>query len=226
MTLTMWTQQLTTALERAKIVTVMVVDEVEDAVQAARALVRGGVTHLELTLRTERAVDAVKAVVDSVPQMTVGAGTVLTVQQLEQVKAAGAAFAVAPGFNPKIVAAADQLGIPFAPGIATPSEIEAAYEAGCRLLKLFPATPLGGVSYLKSVNAAYGHLGLQYIPLGGVSQTTMSDWLGLPEVLAVGGSWLAKRDLIKAQQWDEIERRARDAATHIAALSGSNGGAV
>ena len=214
----MWTQELMTALERARIIGVVVVDRVDDAVQAARALVRGGVTHLELTLRTDCALDALRAVVDSVPRMTVGAGTVLSVEQLEQVKTAGAAFAVAPGFNPQVVAAAGELPLPFAPGIATPSEIEAAYAAGCRLLKLFPATPLGGTGYLKSVNAAYGHLGLRYIPLGGVGPDTLGAWFGLPEVVAVGGSWLAPRDLIKNQRWEAIEQRARDAVTRIAAL--------
>lgn len=215
----MWIQELTTALECAKIIAVVVVDRVDDAVQTARALVRGGITHLELTLRTPCALDALRAVVDSVPRMTVGAGTMLSVGQLEPVKTAGAAFAVAPGFNPQVVAAAGELGLPFAPGIATPSEIEASYAAGCRFLKLFPATPLGGVGYLKSVNAAYGHLGLRYLPLGGVTPTTMVEWLGLPEVAAVGGSWLAPRDLIRKQRWQEIEQRARDAVMRIAAVS-------
>ncbi|MEX2443318.1 MAG: bifunctional 4-hydroxy-2-oxoglutarate aldolase/2-dehydro-3-deoxy-phosphogluconate aldolase [Alkalispirochaeta sp.] len=213
----MWSQEILNSLEKSKIVAVVVLDREQDAVFTARALVRGGITHMEPTLRTEEAPAALQAIVREVPEMTVGAGTVLTTDQVNLVKQIGAQFAVAPGFNPAVVAAAEAVGLPFAPGVATPSEIEGAYGRGCTVLKLFPATPLGGPSYLKSVNAAYRHLRLRFIPTGGVTENTMVDWLSVPEVLAVGGSWLAPADLIHAGDWDEIERRATSAVDRIAA---------
>ncbi len=209
----MWSQEITKSLERAGIVAVVVLDREQDAVPTARALLRGGVSHMEPTLRTEAAPAALQAIVREVPEMTVGAGTVLTAEQVARVTEIGVRFAVAPGFNPAVAAAAATAGLSFAPGVATPSDIEAAYYHGCRVLKLFPATPLGGPQFLKSVNAAYRHLGLRFIPTGGVTAETMTDWLALPEVIAVGGSWLAPAGLIRDGNWDEIERRARDAVT-------------
>ncbi|MFW5826472.1 MAG: bifunctional 4-hydroxy-2-oxoglutarate aldolase/2-dehydro-3-deoxy-phosphogluconate aldolase [Alkalispirochaeta sp.] len=207
----MWSQDITKSLERAGVIAVVVLDREQDAVPTARALLRGGISHMEPTLRTEAAPAALEAIVREVPEMVVGAGTVLRAEQVAQVKQIGVQFAVAPGFNPVVAAAAAEAGLPFAPGVATPSDIEAAYYHGCRVLKLFPATPLGGPKFLKSVNAAYRHLGLRFIPTGGVTAETMADWLALPEVLAVGGSWLAPTGLIREGNWDEIERRARDA---------------
>ena len=209
----MWSQEITKSLERAGIVAVVVLDRERDAVPTARALLRGGVSHMEPTLRTEAGPAALQAIVREVPEMTVGAGTVLTAEQVARVTEIGVRFAVAPGFNPAVAAAAATAGLSFAPGVATPSDIEAAYYHGCRVLKLFPATPLGGPQFLKSVNAAYRHLGLRFIPTGGVTAETMTDWLALPEVIAVGGSWLAPAGLIRDGNWDEIERRARDAVT-------------
>jgi 2-dehydro-3-deoxyphosphogluconate aldolase/(4S)-4-hydroxy-2-oxoglutarate aldolase len=152
--------------------------------------------------------------------MTVGAGTVLSADQVRLVREIGVQFAVAPGCNPEVVTAAAEADLPFAPGVATPSDIEAAHGRGCTVLKLFPATALGGPSYLKSVNAAYRHLGLRFIPTGGVTAETMVDWLAMPEVLAVGGSWLAPAALLHEQNWDEIERRARDAVERAKSVEG------
>lgn len=195
---------------------VVVLDREEDAIPLAHALVRGGITCLEPTLRTAAAPAALHAIRREVPQMTLAAGTVLSSQQVRLVQEIGVQFAVAPGFNPEVVAAAAEADLPFAPGVATPSDIEAAYAQGCAVLKLFPATPLGGPAYLKSVNAAYRHLGLRFIPTGGVTAETMGDWLAMPEVLAVGGSWLAPTALIHERNWDEIERRARAAVARVA----------
>jgi len=207
----MWSQELLTSLEHSRIVAVVILDREQDAVPTARALARGGISHMEPTLRTAAAPAALEAIIREVPEMTVGAGTVLSEEQVAHVSEIGVHFAVAPGFNPVVAAAAAKVGLSFAPGVATPSDIEAAYSHGCRVLKLFPATPLGGPAFLKSVNAAYRHLGLRFIPTGGVTADTMADWLALPEVLAVGGSWLAPADLIRDGNWDEIERRAKDA---------------
>ena len=137
--------------------------------------------------------------------MCVGVGTILTPEQARDVKAAGAHFGVSPGLNPKVVRAARACGLPFAPGVMTPSDVElAAVELGCRLLKFFPAMPAGGPGFLKSMSAPYAHLGVQYIPLGGVNADNMGEWLGLRNVLCVGGSWIAKGDL------SEVEQRAAE----------------
>jgi 2-dehydro-3-deoxyphosphogluconate aldolase/(4S)-4-hydroxy-2-oxoglutarate aldolase len=151
--------------------------------------------------------------------MVAGMGTVLTPEQVDQIVAAGAAFGVAPGTNPRVIRAAQASGLPFAPGIATPSDIEAALELGCRLLKLFPAEPSGGLNYLNSIAAPFAHLGVRYIPLGGVQPDNMSTYLSNPHVAAVGGSWLAPRDLIDGQNWTEITRRAREARQIVETLS-------
>lgn len=184
----MWPESLTRSLRMNPIVAVLVVEDADDAVPAARALMRGGIRHIELALRTHGSIAAMKAILNEVPQMLVGAGTVLHPQQLIQVSELGVGFAVAPGLNRRVVEAAREHGLPFAPGVASPSEIEAAYDLGCCVQKLFPAQMLGGVKYLKGVNAAYRHLNIQYIPLGGVTSENMIDWLNMPEVLAVGGS--------------------------------------
>ncbi len=215
----MWSTDLTESLRKSPIVAVLVFEDPADAVPTAQALVRGGVTHIELALRTKGSMDALKAVMAEVPELVVGVGTVLQPEQVREVKDLGVAFAVSPGFNPAVVEAARDCGLAFAPGIATPSDIEAAYSLGCTLLKLFPAEPLGGITYLQSVNAAYRHLGLSYIPLGGVSRENMNDWLALPEVLAVGGSWIAPKNLISSKNWNEIEDRARDASAGAVSVS-------
>ena len=198
-------------LARKAVVAVLVVDRVEDAVPLARALVEGGVTAMELTLRTPVAIDALRAIRADVPEMTAGIGTILTIDQVKAVKDAGAAFGVSPGCNPRVVRAALDAGLDFAPGVATPSDIEAALELGCKLLKLFPAEALGGLAYLKSAAAPYLHLGLQFIPLGGLTAANAGAWLSDPLIAAVGGSWLAPRDVVKAGKWNEIARKAAEA---------------
>jgi len=198
-------------IEECGVVAVLTVERVEDAVPLARALLAGGVEAMELTLRTPAAVDALRAVVAQVPEMLAGVGTVLTPAQVADVHAAGAAFAVAPGTNPTVLQAAKELGLPFAPGVATPSEIEQALELGCRILKFFPAEPIGGLPYLKSMATPYAHLGIRFMPLGGVNATNMVDYMRSPLVLGVGGSWIAKKDTIAARDWDAITATAREA---------------
>lgn len=204
-------------IEKCGIVAVLVIDRAADAVPLAEALLAGGVNVMELTLRTPAALDALKAVKTSVPDMIAGAGTVLTTEQVQQVKDAGAAFAVAPGLNPRILAAAREAGLSFAPGILTPTDIEIAVELGCKLLKFFPAEPSGGLSYLKAVAAPYAHLGIRYVPLGGLNENNMSSYLSDPNIAALGGSWLAPRDLIKAGEWSKITALAAEAVKIIKA---------
>ncbi len=197
-------------IEAAGIVAVLIIDELKHAVSVAEALMAGGIDAIELTLRTPVTMDAARTIKRAIPEMTLGFGTVLTEQQLKAVVDVGADFAVAPGCNPKIIAAAQQQGLSFAPGVMTPSDIEIAIEQGCRILKFFPAESSGGMKHLKSMAAPYQHLGLKFIPLGGVNMTNAASYLESPLISAVGGSWVAKRNLIQNKCWDEITRNARD----------------
>lgn len=206
-----WPEVLHDRLRTRRIIAVLVIDDLDDAVPVAESLVGGGVDIMELTLRTPIAFDALRVIRDRVPGMCAGMGTVLTAEQCRRAKELGADFAVSPGFNRSVVAAALECGLPFGPGIATPSDIEGAWELGCSILKLFPAEPLGGLDYLSSMNAPYQHLDLSYIPLGGVNEGNLSEWLGRREIIAVGGSWIAPRELIREHRWAEIERRALSA---------------
>ena len=195
-------------IARGGIVAVLEIDSEKDAVPVAQALVAGGVTAIELALRTEAAEPSISLIKKEVPDMMIGIGTVILPGQASRVKERGAVFAVSPGLNEAIVREAQNCGLPFAPGVSTATEIEEAYALGCTFLKFFPAAPLGGVSYLKSVSAPYKHLGLCYFPLGGISEDNMSEYASLAQVSAVGGTWIASRDLIQKKDWAEIERRA------------------
>jgi len=198
-------------IHRSAVISVLVIDKVENAVPLALALLDGGIDVMELTLRTPVAIDALCEIKAKVREMMAGIGTILTTEQVTQAAEAGAAFGVAPGLNPKIVRQAQKMGLPFCPGIATPSDIEQALELGCRLLKFFPAEPSGGISYLKSIAAPYAHLNLRFIPLGGINAENLKSYLTEPSIPAVGGSWLAPRKLIQNQDWKTITENARQA---------------
>ena len=203
-------------------VAVTVIEDPEKAVPLARTLLEGGVDAMELTLRTPRALEAMRRVVAEVPEMLVGAGTVLTPAQVEESKAAGAAFAVAPGFNRDVVKAAADAGLPFAPGVMTPSEIEGAYALGCtRLLKFFPASVAGGIPGLRTLAAPYKHLGVKFLPLGGLKLENTADWLAEPLVAACGGSWIAPAKLIAAGDWEAIKANAAGARAAAAKARGA-----
>lgn len=193
---------------QSKVIAVVVIDDADNAIPLARALQNGGVTAIELTLRTPTAFESLRRIRGEFPEMMTGLGTVLSTAQVKQACEAGAAFAVAPGFNSKIVNAARDAGLAFAPGITTPSDIEAAAELGCNLLKFFPAEPSGGIGYLNAISAPYAHLGLEYIPLGGLDENNFTRYLALKNVPAVGGSWIAPRDLIQKQDWATITANA------------------
>ena len=171
----------------------------------------GGIDVIELTLRTPVALGAMLRICDEVPKMLVGIGTVLTPQQVEEIVRLRAAFAVAPGTNPGVITAAREASLPFMPGVATPSDIERALELGCRDLKFFPAESCGGLTYLKSMAAPYVHLGVRFIPLGGLTQKHLKDYLAEPLVMAVGGSWIGDRRLIQTEAWEKISANAREA---------------
>lgn len=186
------------------------VDRVEHAVPLARALVAGGIDAIELTLRTPAGLDAVKAICAEVQDMVVGVGTILTPEVVREVKARGADFGVAPGTNPRVIRAAQEAGLPFAPGIATPSDLETAIELGCRFVKFFPAEASGGLAYLRSMAAPYKHLGIQYFPLGGVNTENMVAYLNETDVAAIGGSWIVKKELVNNEDWAGITARAAE----------------
>ncbi|MFZ5828712.1 MAG: bifunctional 4-hydroxy-2-oxoglutarate aldolase/2-dehydro-3-deoxy-phosphogluconate aldolase [Planctomycetota bacterium] len=211
-------QALLERIEQSGVIAVLVVDQVNHAVPLARALLAGGVSVMELTLRTPAAIDALKAIRAEVPEMLAGIGTILTPEQVDAVKEAGGAFGVAPGTNPRVIRRAQEVGLPFSPGIATPSDIEAALELGCRDLKFFPAEPSGGLKYLQSAAAPYAHLGVRFIPLGGLNAENMRTYLADKLTLAIGGSWLAPRDVIGRQDWGTIEKNAREARAAVDAV--------
>lgn len=205
-------------IEKSGVIAVLVIDQPEDAVPLARALLACGIDAMELTLRTPAAVDALSLVREQVPEMLAGVGTILNQQQVEQVVDAGAAFGVAPGLNVRVVERAKELGLPFAPGIVTPSEIELAVELGCRELKFFPAEPSGGIKYLRSMYAPYAHLGLQFLPLGGINAANMAGYLFDAAVPAIGGSWLAPRKMIQERNWSVVIDHATEARRIIKEL--------
>ncbi len=211
-------------IQRAGVIAVLVIDRVEHGPPLAEALLAGGVDAMELTLRTPAAIDALRAVRQEAPKMLAGIGTILTPAQVDRAFEAGAAFGVAPGLNRRVVQRAQVLGLPFAPGVATPSEVEAAIELGCRELKFFPAEPSGGISYLSSMLAPYAHLGPRFIPLGGLNADNMGAYLANPAIPAIGGSWIAPRKLILDEDWSAITRNAREARSKIENLRGGKGG--
>lgn len=207
----MFPRDLHNKIKESKVVAVLVIDDAAHAVPVAQALLRGGIGAMELTLRTEAALPALRAIREQVPEMLAGIGTILTTGQVDQVIEAGAAFGVAPGMNPRVVSYAQDQGLPFGPGIMTPSDIEAALELGCRTIKFFPAETSGGLKHLQNIVAPYQHLGLDFIPLGGINAKNMADYLRSPLISAIGGSWIAKKELINAEDWDTIEANAREA---------------
>lgn len=201
---TLWLDRL----RRTGVVAVVVIDDPADAEPLVQTLLEGGIDLLELTLRTPTAVESMRRIRRAFPNLGLGAGTILRPDQVAEVKEAGADFGVAPGLNPRVVAAAQSTGLPFAPGVFSPSEIEQAVELGCRLLKFFPATSDGQARTFKTIIAPYAHLGLQYIPLGGLTLPLAETFLALPEVAALGGSWIAPRELIRNRDWKTIGANA------------------
>ena len=198
-------------IRQSAIVAVVTLESEEQAIPLGEALLAGGVDAIELTLRTEAALGSVKKITASLPEIFVGAGTVIQPRQVEEVQDAGANFAVAPGINPRVIKAAREAGLPFAPGVCTPTDVEMALENDCKVLKFFPAKESGGLSYLRSMAAPFKHLGVQFIPLGGVNEKNAREYYEDPLIIALGGSWIAPPDLIAAGKWNDITSRARQA---------------
>jgi 2-dehydro-3-deoxyphosphogluconate aldolase / (4S)-4-hydroxy-2-oxoglutarate aldolase len=200
-----------------RLVPVAVIDSVESAVPLAHALIRGGIDILEITFRTACAPECVRRIAGEVPEMMVGAGTLIEEAQVAEAKGCGASFGVAPGLSEVNVARAQREGLFFVPGVATASEIERALQHGLQILKFFPAEPMGGAKTLAALAGPFAHRGVRFIPLGGVNTANMAAYLRLPAVAAVGGSWMVERKLIASGRWDEVERLAAEAVQIVKA---------
>lgn len=205
-------------LSRHGIVPVIALDDAAQALALADALIAGGLPVAEITFRTDAARDTIAAMARDRPGMLVGSGTVITEAQVDQSLDAGARFALSPGIDAGILAHAAARGLPFAPGIMTPSDLQVALRAGCRMVKFFPAMPAGGPAMLKNIAAPYAHTGIRFNPTGGVTMDNLGDWLALPEVSAVGGTWIATRADIAAGNWAKITANARAAVARVAEL--------
>ena len=199
-------------LQEIKIVPVLVLNDVDSGLKMCEILCECGLPAAEITFRTGAAADVISAAAKRFPELYLGAGTVLKPADLDRAFDAGARFAVAPGFNPTVVRYAVEKSYAFAPGVCTPSEIEQAMELGCRFLKFFPAEASGGLAMIKSLIAPYKHLGVSFMPTGGITSENCSGYLQIPQITAVGGTWLGKTSDIESGNWEAIAAAVRAAA--------------
>lgn len=212
---------LSASLRPVGVIPVVTVGRPEQAIPLAQALRRGGLQCVEITFRSDAAAAAIEMLRGQVPEMLVGAGTVLTIGQADAAIEAGATFVVAPGFNRAVVEHVLGRGLPMLPGVCTPSEIEAALASGIQLVKFFPAGAMGGVGFLRALAGPYPMV--SFIPTGGVTAGNLVDYLALSSVVAVGGTWLAKPEAVAAGDWEEVERLAAAAAAIVREIRGANG---
>lgn len=193
------------------VVPVIAIERTSDAVALADALLEGGLPVAEITFRTEAAADVLSAMRDARPELCIGAGTILDTANLDRAIRSGARFGLAPGYDPEIVDAAKEAGLPFCPGIMTPSDLTLAAARGVRLAKFFPAGVAGGPKALSGISAPFAHLGIRFIPTGGVTEATIGEWLAIRQVVAVGGTWIAKTEDIREGRFKEIARNVAEA---------------
>lgn len=198
------------------VIPVISLPRVEDAPHLAESLLKGGLPCAEITFRTEAAAAAITDIRARFPEILVGAGTVLNVRQVAQAINAGAQFLVSPGTNPAVIRAAREHQAVIFPGVATPTEIEMAMSEGCQTLKFFPAEALGGVKLLKALTAPYRQI--RFIPTGGIDPGNLGSYLGIPQVVACGGSWMVKPEFITEARFDEIERLSREAVALVSQI--------
>lgn len=206
-------QNVVSALRQIRIVPVLVLDDVATGVKMCEILVECGLPAAEITFRTAAAEEVIKEAARLFPELYLGAGTILNIRDLERAFLAGAKFAVAPGFNPTVVKSAIANEWAFAPGVCTPSEVEQAMELGCRFLKFFPAEAAGGVKMIKSLIAPYKHMGVQFMPTGGITTANVAEYLAVKEIVAVGGTWLGKSSDLAAGNFDAIRETVKSAVT-------------
>jgi 2-dehydro-3-deoxyphosphogluconate aldolase/(4S)-4-hydroxy-2-oxoglutarate aldolase len=200
------------------VIPVIAIESVDHALPLADALIEGGLPVAEITFRTDAAADVISLLADKRPELILGAGTVLTSENVQKAKDCGATFAVAPGLNPDVVKKAQEIGLPFVPGINNPTDIEIALSIGCKTLKFFPAEASGGIKYLNAISAPYKHTGVKFIPTGGVNENNLCDYLELPVILACGGTWIAKNYDMVAGNFDQIVSRCKNVAKLVSDL--------
>ncbi len=195
----------------------VVIEDAELAIPLSEALLAAGLPVIEITFRTKAAEAAIRKVSQRFPEMVLGAGTLLTPDQVARARDAGATFGVAPGLSEGVVRRAQECGLQMIPGVVTATEITRALELGCQVLKFFPADACGGVKAIKALGGAFGHTGVRFVPTGGIDAKNLREYLALPIVAAVGGSWMVEKALIAAKNWKQIEDLAREA---VAAANG------
>ncbi|OGT71317.1 MAG: keto-deoxy-phosphogluconate aldolase [Gammaproteobacteria bacterium RIFCSPLOWO2_02_FULL_57_10] len=206
-------ERLSDYMRSARVLPVLTINTEAEALAVVKALAAGGLRAVEITLRTPAALAAIAAVKKARPDFIVAAGTVRTVADMRAVAAAGVDFAVSPGFTPALSACARELGLPFLPGVATPSEIIAGMECGHASFKFFPAEAAGGIPMLKALVSPFA--GIAFCPTGGIGTHNFLDYLALPNVLCIGGSWMVDAALIKQERWSSIEQLSRDCVTEL-----------
>lgn len=205
-------------IQNTGIVPVVVLEDAKDAAPLAKALCEGGLPCAEVTFRTAAAEESIRTMSEQFPQMLVGAGTVLTKEQVDRAVAAGAKFIVSPGFDPEIVDYCLEKQIPVFPGCITPSEVAQAVKRGLKVVKFFPAEQFGGVATIKALAAPY--VGLKFMPTGGVNAGNLENYLGCKSIVACGGSWMVKGDLVKAGKFDEIRKLTEEAVALVKKIRG------
>ena len=202
---------------RIGIVPVIKIDDAEKAVPLAKALLAGGIPCVELTFRTAQGEEAIRRIAAAMPEMLVGAGTVLTPDQVDRAIDAGAKFIVSPGFNPRVVSRCVERKIPVTPGCSTPSDVEQAMEFGLEVVKFFPAEQAGGIDYIKAISAPYPNM--RFMPTGGINAGNIAKYMSFDKVLACGGSWMATADLINAGDFEKITALSQEAVLNLLGLS-------
>ena len=205
---------------KQRLLCITVVDRAEDAVPLAEALLAGGLSVMEITFRTAAAADSIQRIRQRLPEMSIGAGTLLSPEQVQRAIDVGAQFGVSPGLNETVLKAAQDRNLPFFPGVMTPTEADRALHLGWKHLKFFPAEPAGGAAMLKALAGPFAHTGVKFIPTGGINATKLPDYLALPQVAAVGGSWMGERRLIVEKAWSKITALTAEALKVVAQTNG------
>ena len=205
-------------IQKTGIIPVVVINDVKDAEPLAKALIEGGLPCAEVTFRTDAAEESIRIMKEKFPEMLLGAGTVLTTEQVDRAVAAGAEFIVSPGLNPRIVKYCVEKNIPITPGCANASDIEQALENGLEVVKFFPAEPAGGLKMIKALAAPY--VGVKFMPTGGISASNVRDYLAYDRIIACGGSWMVSGDLVKAGEFDKIKELTAEAAAIVKEMRG------
>ncbi|MBE5889126.1 MAG: bifunctional 4-hydroxy-2-oxoglutarate aldolase/2-dehydro-3-deoxy-phosphogluconate aldolase [Lachnospiraceae bacterium] len=205
-------------IQKTGIIPVVVLNDVKDAEPLAKALIEGGLPCAEVTFRTDAAEESIRIMKEKFPEMLLGAGTVLTTEQVDRAVAAGAEFIVSPGLNPRIVKYCVEKNIPITPGCANASDIEQALENGLEVVKFFPAEPAGGLKMIKALAAPY--VGVKFMPTGGISASNVRDYLAYDRIIACGGSWMVSGDLVKAGEFDKIKELTAEAAAIVKEMRG------